>query len=113
MEAHLHHQAPHVVELLWVEEGGELLPGGDAVVVAVRLLEAALVSGQHGAVGRLLLHVLKLLAWGEESGGRSQGCYHGDAEAEPGSSEFYISGFSAQHEINGKYLAEAERGDEW
>lgn len=61
--SHLHHQVPHVVKLLGVQEGGELLPRGDAVVVAVRLLEAPLVAGQHGPVGGLLLHVVKLLAW--------------------------------------------------
>ena len=66
MLSHLHHHVPHVVELLRVQEGGELLARGDAVVVAVRLLEAPLVPVQHGLVGGLLLHIVKLLAWFRE-----------------------------------------------
>lgn len=44
---HLHHHILHVVELLWVQEGRELVPRGDPVGVPVGRLEAPLVPRQH------------------------------------------------------------------
>ena len=45
--SHLHHDVLHVVVLLGVQEGGELLLGGRHVAVAVRHLEAPLVAHHH------------------------------------------------------------------
>lgn len=59
--AHLHYDTLHVVELLWVEERSELLPGGDAVSVFIRHLEAALVSGVHGFIRLSVLQILRLI----------------------------------------------------
>lgn len=62
-QRYLHHHVLHVVVLLRVQEGGELVSRGDAVAVPVGRLEAPLVPLQHGPVGCLVLHVVKLLTW--------------------------------------------------
>lgn len=63
MSAHLHHQAPHVVELLWVEECSELLPRRDAVSVFIRHLEPALVSRVHGFICLSVFQILRVIIW--------------------------------------------------
>ena len=60
-DQYLHHQVFHVVELLRVQEGSELLPGGDTVPVSISRLEASFVPRQHGPIGGLVIHVIKLL----------------------------------------------------
>lgn len=58
---YLHHKALHVVELLRVEERGELLPRRDAVSVFIRHLEPPLVSGVHGFVRFSVFQILRLI----------------------------------------------------
>lgn len=60
---YLHHNVPHVVKLLRVQEGSEFLSCGDTIAVPVSHLEAPLVTGKHGLVGGLVIHVIKLLVW--------------------------------------------------
>ena len=54
---HLHHDVLHVVVLLGVQEGGELLLGGRHVAVAVGHLEAPLVPHHHLLVVEAVVRV--------------------------------------------------------
>lgn len=61
--SYLHHHIPHVVVLLGVKEGSELLTSGDAVMVSVGVLEAAFVAFEHGLVHVLVFDVLEVCVW--------------------------------------------------
>lgn len=61
MTPHLHHNSLHVVELLRVEERGELLPRCDAVSILICHLEPPLVSGVHGFVCLSVFQILRLI----------------------------------------------------
>lgn len=58
---HLHYNFLHVVELLWMEERGELLPRRNAVAVFIRHLEPPLVSGVHGFIRLSVFQILRVI----------------------------------------------------
>lgn len=65
-ESHLDDDVLHVIVVLGVEEGSELLSGGDEVPVPVGDLESPLVSLQHGLVAGFVINVIKLLTCGSQ-----------------------------------------------
>lgn len=60
--AYLDDHVFHVVKLLWMKEGRELAPRGDAVGVSVGRPETPFVSGEHGFIRGLVFYVIKVLS---------------------------------------------------
>lgn len=58
---HLHYNSLHVIELLWMEERGELLLHHDAISIFIRHLEPPLVSGVHGFIGLSVFQILRVI----------------------------------------------------
>lgn len=57
------HDIPHVWELLWVQEGRQLLPTGHRVPILVSHPETPLIPSQHLPVGLCILQVMKFFTW--------------------------------------------------
>lgn len=58
---YLHNHIFHVIKLLRVKEGSELLTCGNTITISVSCLEAPFISGEHGLIGGLVFNVIKLL----------------------------------------------------
>lgn len=60
-KVYLHYHIFHVIKLLRVKKGSELLTCGNTITISVSCLEAPFIPGEHGLIGGLVLNVIKLL----------------------------------------------------